>query len=233
MHRRCRALAWLRARLDQGRLFGRLANRREQIVPVTITREQRDAIYELVIDHLSGIGDVWVCVESRDFAVAKRLGREFSEDLRLLEDLGWAEAIEHETVALTLAPAELSRALARLHSDASGSLGIYVSRPKDEEELAQRNVAASEALGEVLGQLAQPSAGEEDSRSPAPPHDDDPLPVGARARLMRRRASQLPGPRRPRPGFGWRAFATTRAPRGRWQQRRRRRLRSLGANLVS
>jgi len=26
---------------------------------LTITREQRDAIHEVVIDHLSGIDDVW------------------------------------------------------------------------------------------------------------------------------------------------------------------------------
>jgi hypothetical protein len=31
-----------------------------------------------------------------------------------------------------------------------------VSRPKDEEELAQRDLAASEALGEILSRLAQP-----------------------------------------------------------------------------
>jgi hypothetical protein len=80
-----------------------------------------------------------------------------------MEDLGWAETIDCETVALTVAPVELSRALARLHRDASGSLGTYVSRPKDEEELARRDLAAAEALGEVLGQLVQP-AGEEASR---------------------------------------------------------------------
>jgi hypothetical protein len=139
-------------------------NRREQIVPLIIAREQRDAIYELVMDHLTGIGDVWTCVERREYATASRLGREFYEDLRLLEDLGWAETIDDETVALTLAPVELSRALARLHRDASGSLGTYVSRPKDEEELAQRDLAASETLGEILGQLAQPATGDEDSR---------------------------------------------------------------------
>jgi hypothetical protein len=146
-----------------GLLFGAV-NRREQIVPLIITRAQRDAIYELVMDHLTGIGDVWLCVERREYATAKRLGREFYGDLRLLEDLGWAETIEDETVALTVEPGELSRALARLHRDASGSLGTYVSRPKDEEELAQRDLAASEAVGEVLSQLAQPSVGREAPR---------------------------------------------------------------------
>jgi hypothetical protein len=133
-------------------------------VPLAITRAQRDAIYEMVISHLTAIGDVWLCVDRRDFATAKRLGREFAEDLRLLEDLGWTETIDCEAVAVTVPPDELTRTLARLHKDAAGSLADYVSRPKDDEELAQRDVAASEALGEILSELARPVVGEEASR---------------------------------------------------------------------
>jgi hypothetical protein len=126
-------------------------------MPVTISRAHRDAIYELVINHLTGIGDVWLGVHRRDFADAKRLGRKFAEDLRLLEDLGWSETIDHETVTLTMPPGELTRTLARLHKDAAGALGVYVSRPKEDEELAQRDLAASEALGEILSRLAEPT----------------------------------------------------------------------------
>jgi len=131
---------------------------------LTITRAQRDAIYEVVLTHLTGIGDVWISVDRREFATAKRLGRAFAEDLRLLEDLGWAETIDHKTVALTAPSDEPGRTLARLHKDAAGSLGTYVSRPKDDEELAQRDLAASEALGEVLSQLARPADSVEASR---------------------------------------------------------------------
>ena len=133
-------------------------------MPVTISRAQRDAIYELVVTHLTGIGDVWMSVDRREFATAKRLGRAFLEDLRLLEDLGWADTIDRETVALTVPPDELTRTLAQLHKDAAGSLGTYVSRPKDDEELAERDLAASEALGEVLSLLARPTDDEEASR---------------------------------------------------------------------
>lgn len=130
-------------------------------MPLIITRAQRDAIYELVVNHLTGIGDVWICVGRREFATAERLGREFAEDLRLLENLGWTPTVDRETVALTVPPDELTRTLARLHKDAAGSVGTYVSRPKDDEELAQRDLAASEALGEILSQLARPADGEE------------------------------------------------------------------------
>jgi hypothetical protein len=131
-------------------------DREEQIVPLTISRVQRNTIYEVVVNHLTAIGDVWICVDRREYADAKRLGREFAEDLRLLEDLGWAENIDCETVSLTQPLEELTSALARVHRDASGSRGTYVSRPKNEEEHAQRDLAASEALGEILGRLAQP-----------------------------------------------------------------------------
>jgi hypothetical protein len=125
-------------------------------MPVTSTGAQRDAIYEAVITRLTAIGDVWLSIKRREFADAKRMGREFAEDLRLLEDLGWAETIDRDTVSLTQPPEELTSALARLHQDASGSLGTYVSRPKDEEALAQRDVAARDALGAILSRLAQP-----------------------------------------------------------------------------
>jgi hypothetical protein len=144
-------------------LFG-APNRREQAVPLIITREQRDAIYEIVISHLSAIGDVWLCVKRREFAEAKKMGREFAEDLRLLEDLGWSEIIDRDTVTLTVPPGELTRTLARLHRRAARSLRVYVSRPKDDEEFAQRDLAASETLGLILGQLARQASGEEVAR---------------------------------------------------------------------
>ena len=130
-------------------------------MPVTITRAQRDAVYELVISRLTAIGDVWLSIKRREFADARKMGGDFAEDLRLLEDLGWAETIDRETASLTQPPQELTRTLARLHKDASASVGTYVSRSKDEEELAQRDVAACEALGEILTRLAQPSEARE------------------------------------------------------------------------
>ncbi|HEX7300447.1 MAG TPA: hypothetical protein VF257_15720 [Solirubrobacteraceae bacterium] len=133
-------------------------------MPLTITRTQRDAIYEMVINHLSAIDDVWKCVNARKYGEAKRLGREFAEDLRLLEDLGWADTTDRETVALTLPSDELTRVLARLHKDTAASLRDYVSRPKLDEDLAQRDVAASQALGDVLSRLAQPANAERVTR---------------------------------------------------------------------
>jgi hypothetical protein len=123
-------------------------------MPLTITREQRDAIYEVVLNHLTGIGDVWIAVQSRDFDYAQKLGRAFAEDLRLLDDLGWASECHTQTVTLTMPSDDLARAAARLQRRAADSLESYVSRPKDDEEIAERDVAASAAVGDLLGHLA-------------------------------------------------------------------------------
>jgi len=53
-------------------------------VAITITPGQRDALYEQILDHMSGIGDVWIAVSAEDYETAGRLGREYSDELRLL-----------------------------------------------------------------------------------------------------------------------------------------------------
>lgn len=65
---------------------------------ITIDLEERDGLYELVRNHLGSIEDFWVALErTKDFAVAERMGREFAEDFRLLEDIGWSEYEARET----------------------------------------------------------------------------------------------------------------------------------------
>jgi hypothetical protein len=71
MHRRLsRTLRVAAASLGWACSFG-CPNRREQTVPVPITRAQRDAIYEMVISRLTAIGDLWLSVDRRDFATAQ------------------------------------------------------------------------------------------------------------------------------------------------------------------
>lgn len=65
---------------------------------VTIDRDQRAGLYELVRNHLGSIEDFWIALErTRDFAKAEQLGLEFSEDFRLLQDIGWHPHDERET----------------------------------------------------------------------------------------------------------------------------------------
>lgn len=88
---------------------------------VTINGVQREVFYELVLDHLSGLGDLALAVDKGDFATAERLGIEFGEDLRLMQDLGWDSAPRHEA-DLTMPPEDLAEVLTRLKADAAGGL---------------------------------------------------------------------------------------------------------------
>jgi hypothetical protein len=87
-----------------------------------ITGEQREAIYEFLVEQLSRLTDIPIAIKREEFAIAGRLAREFSQHFRLLEDLGWGSDDRRE-VALTMPPEELADTLRRLYIDADGALG--------------------------------------------------------------------------------------------------------------
>lgn len=59
---------------------------------LNFTADQRNAMRDSVIDHLTGIGDIRLLVQRGDLDAARRLGEEYADDLRLLNDgLGWGE----------------------------------------------------------------------------------------------------------------------------------------------
>lgn len=52
-------------------------------------------------NHLGSVGDLFDALErDKDFVEAERLGIEFAEDFRLLQDLGWGERDTRESVEL-------------------------------------------------------------------------------------------------------------------------------------
>lgn len=86
---------------------------------IAITLEQRDALYEDLLTHLSGMGDLWLAINRNDFETADRLGHEFVDELRLiLKDLGWGDGPKTGTVELTLPPADLRNVLGRIRDRA-------------------------------------------------------------------------------------------------------------------
>jgi hypothetical protein len=78
---------------------------------LAITAAQRDALYDQILDRLSGIGDIEVAIQSENYDAAERIGREYSDDLRLLlDDLGIGDG-DGEPVELTAPPEVLRRIL--------------------------------------------------------------------------------------------------------------------------
>jgi hypothetical protein len=122
-----------------------------------ITKGQRDALYELVRNHLGGLGDVWIAMEAKgDYATAERLAIEFGEDFRLLADLGWNREDSRESVELTMPPEDLMEALKRIRGEAEGGVrGSESDREQREaeEEINTRFQLALSTCEELLARL--------------------------------------------------------------------------------
>lgn len=88
---------------------------------VTITAGQRDAVYDLVLDRLSGIGAVWLAASAEDFELAERLSREYSDELSVvLDDLGWGDGPDGTEIELRADPAVLRRIFSRFKGTTAG-----------------------------------------------------------------------------------------------------------------
>ncbi len=87
----------------------------------TLTGEKRDAVYGFLVEHLGALGDVRTAIDRGEFDTARRLAREFAEDFRLLNDLGWGPD-ERSEVPLTIPSGELAAIFERLRADARGAL---------------------------------------------------------------------------------------------------------------
>jgi hypothetical protein len=124
---------------------------------IVINADQREGLYELVRNHLGSIEDFWVAMErTEDFAVAERLGREFAEDFRLLEEIGWASDDPREEFALTMAADELVPLLKRLHEEADQILVEHGSEARSSREDAETHLRfhlGYEACEKVLADL--------------------------------------------------------------------------------
>jgi hypothetical protein len=120
------------------------------MTPLTITPEQRDALYEQILDRLSGIGDVWLAVCSENFDAAERLGREYSDDLRLvLDDLGFGDG-SGEMIELTTPPDVLQRVLSRLHDLAVEQDRAEADERAEAEDYRTRNRLVRDTCRRVL-----------------------------------------------------------------------------------
>ncbi len=122
-------------------------------ITIKINDEQRDGLYELVRNHLGSAGDLFDALErEKDFAKAERLGLELSEDLRLMQDLGWGEDEGGEGIELTMAPHDLMEVLQRLHGEAGLVLAGAEGNAED-VETTKRFQQGYEACEKVLANL--------------------------------------------------------------------------------
>jgi hypothetical protein len=120
---------------------------------LTITAAQRDALYDQILDRLSGIGDIELAIQLEKYEAAQRLGREYSDDLRLLlDDLGLGDG-NGEPVELTTPPEVLHRVLPRLRDLAENLTASQEPEWIEAGYVKERNRLVSEACVAVLAKL--------------------------------------------------------------------------------
>jgi hypothetical protein len=121
---------------------------------ITITGEQRDALYDRILNRLSGIDDVWLAASRADYDTADRLGREYSDELRLvLDDLGWGDGPEGREIELTTDPVVLRRVFSRLRDSTAGECRAQATGWAESRVLEDRNRLVGEACETVLEAL--------------------------------------------------------------------------------
>lgn len=124
-------------------------------MPNTITAAQRDALCDLILDHLSGVCDIETAMKQENFETAHRLCREFSDDLRLLsDDLGFGPA-QGAPIELTSPPDVLQRALPRLRYMAESVAASQEPAWAEAEAMKERSRHAGEACESVLASLKE------------------------------------------------------------------------------
>jgi hypothetical protein len=107
---------------------------------VTISRAQRDALYEEAVDDLSAVGDIEVALDSGKGEEARYLWRRFDADLRLLDQIGWARTDPREEFTIDLPPELLVRVLGRMEDRAEHAISEHLAHP----------MTASKSRGEAL-----------------------------------------------------------------------------------
>jgi hypothetical protein len=101
---------------------------------ITITREERDALYRRITTRLNGIDDVYRAVEDEDWEAAQKLGQEFSDLLRFVcTDIGWGEGTG-ESVRLAAPPDVVARAVGAVREMARADGSHFAGERQAAEE---------------------------------------------------------------------------------------------------
>ncbi len=120
---------------------------------LTISAAQRDALYDQILDRLSGIGDIEIAIGAEQYDRAERIGREYSDDLRLLlDDLGIGKG-DGRPLALVTPPDVLHRVLPRLRERAEKHSAGLEAELTESRMIKERNRLVSEACAAVLANL--------------------------------------------------------------------------------
>ncbi|HEV7771635.1 MAG TPA: hypothetical protein VGO66_13385 [Solirubrobacterales bacterium] len=117
-----------------------------------ITKDQRDALYDVILSRLIAIDDLWRAIDAEEFEKAERLGREYTDLLLLiLNDLGWGS--DGEALELTMPVEDLRRVFGLFHERAARAFPIEQAEEAEVREAREENQLVLDACKEVFTTL--------------------------------------------------------------------------------
>jgi NTP pyrophosphatase (non-canonical NTP hydrolase) len=126
-------------------------DREETGVAFTITARQRWALYEQIRNDLTGIGDLVLAFERGEVEEARRLRDRYVQELRLLDDLGWAENDDGTEIAMD-AP-RLAATLRCLSHAAADAARVHTHESQGAQNAAALSAQVCQEIGDVLADL--------------------------------------------------------------------------------
>jgi hypothetical protein len=134
----------------------------DDLVAVTIAREQRNVLYDQLVADLSAVGDIHIDLREGRCDAARALRRRYFDEMRLLDEIGWGAEDPGETFAITMDRTALVDTLARLNTLAADGIRVHIDSVTTEQKTAQECAAACAAIGDVLADVAR-SRGADDA----------------------------------------------------------------------
>jgi hypothetical protein len=129
-------------------------------MPVTIRRAYRNVLRREVLTELTGIGDVYIALDSGEWIHALALRRRYEDCMRLLDDLGWREDDPAREFAITTDPSPLMRVLARLNERANETIEQYVDDTSEDRRAVIEATFVMTACSDVMVKLIEAVASE-------------------------------------------------------------------------
>lgn len=122
--------------------------------PITITADQRNALYQMLLSDLSAFDDLQAAYAGGKQEESYRLGRRMTDCMRLIQDggLGWGDNVAEDEVLLTLPREELRRILI---AQRDHLLAHREATRREREEIEAELGLDSVALSGCEGALAQ------------------------------------------------------------------------------
>jgi hypothetical protein len=115
-------------------------------MPITIEAGTRELLYDSAVADLSGMGDLMLELDAGRVLEAQLLRQRFEDELRLLDDLGWAPTDQRGAFELTMPLEQLTRLLGMFYER---HLALLIDGAGDGSVPAQRDAECLRVLRDL------------------------------------------------------------------------------------